>query len=139
MTDDETDRDAPATRRAFSEAERELRAREPIFHRPELGTTRRDFEAMTDPEFWEVGASGRCYDRAFVLDTLEQRHAQPVDERWEVSDFRCREIAVGHYLVTYVLVQDGRRVTRRATLWRHGDAGWTILYHQGTLVEGDPT
>ena len=48
----------------------ELVRREPIFHRPELGTTRRDFEGMTAPEFWEVGASGRRYSRRYVLDTL---------------------------------------------------------------------
>jgi hypothetical protein len=35
----------------------ELIQREPIFHRPELGTTRQDFENMTVETFWEVGAS----------------------------------------------------------------------------------
>jgi len=29
----------------------------------------------------------------------------------------------------------GRRVTRRATLWRRSATGWKILYHQGTLVD----
>src|SRR5579883_2763275 len=44
----------------------ELRNREPIFHRPELGTARVDFERMTVEDFWEVGASGRCYSRNHV-------------------------------------------------------------------------
>jgi hypothetical protein len=74
----------------------ELRQREPIFHRAELGN---DFAAMTDPEFWEVGASGRRYSREFILQTLDER------------------------------------VSRRATLWRRSMSGWTILYHQGTLVD----
>jgi len=39
----------------------ELIKREPIFHRPEFGTTRADFENMTSPDFWEIGASGRRY------------------------------------------------------------------------------
>ena len=39
----------------------ELKLREPIFHHPEFGTTRRDYENMTDLQFWEVGASGRRY------------------------------------------------------------------------------
>jgi len=34
----------------------ELMAREPLFHRKELGTSRMDFQAMTAPDFWEVGA-----------------------------------------------------------------------------------
>ncbi len=41
----------------------ELVRREPIFHRPEFGTTRADFERMTMPDFWEVGAYGRRYSR----------------------------------------------------------------------------
>ena len=44
----------------------ELIQREPIFHRPEFGTTRADFEKMMAEDFWEVGASGQIYSRAFV-------------------------------------------------------------------------
>jgi hypothetical protein len=55
----------------------ELSRREPVFHRPELGTTRADFEKMTAEDFWEVGASGRCYSRADVLDALDKRYATP--------------------------------------------------------------
>ena len=35
----------------------ELIKREPIFHRPEFGATRKDYEKMTEETFWEVGAS----------------------------------------------------------------------------------
>ena len=112
----------------------QLMAREPIFHRPELGTSRRDFAAMLDAEFWEVGASGRVYAREFVLDTLAQRHTSPVIEQFTVSDFACRRVAVDVYLVTYQLEQEGGRLSRRATLWRRAADGWKILYHQGTLI-----
>ena len=40
----------------------ELMAREPLFHRKELGISRMDFQAMTAPDFWEVGALGKVYD-----------------------------------------------------------------------------
>ena len=111
----------------------QLREREPIFHRPEFGTTRADFEAMTEPDFWEVGASGRRYSREYVLDVLEERYRQPLDDDWQSSDFHCREIAADNYLLTYTL-QQGPRLTRRATLWRHTAQGWKIVYHQGTLA-----
>lgn len=110
-----------------------LRAREPIFHRPEFGTTRADFESMMAPEFWEVGASGRIYSRSFVLDTLEARHATPVDEDFSVTDFACREIGANLYLATYRLDQAGR-LSRRATIWRYDGSAWQIVYHQGTLI-----
>lgn len=112
----------------------ELKQREPIFHHPEFGTTRRDYENMTDTEFWEVGASGRRYSREFVLETLENRLPDPDESKWLTRDFQCREIAADNYLITYTLIQ-GPRITRRATLWRRTAAGWKVLYHQGTLVE----
>jgi hypothetical protein len=112
----------------------ELIEREPIFHRPEYGTTRSAFEHMTEPEFWEVGASGRRYSREYVLDTLEKRHEAPHNDPWETSDFHCLEIAPENYLLTYTLVQPGR-ITRRATIWRRHGTEWKILYHQGTVVE----
>jgi hypothetical protein len=111
----------------------QLREREPIFHHPEFGITRADFEAMIEPDFWEVGASGRRYSRQYVLDVLEERYRQPFEDDWQTSDFHCREIAADNYLLTYTL-QQGPRITRRATLWRHTAQGWKIVYHQGTLV-----
>jgi hypothetical protein len=110
-----------------------LKQREPIFHRPEFGTTRQDFETMTVEDFWEVGASGHRYSRAYVLDVLEERFQHPTHDEWETSDFHCREIAADNFLLTYTLKQ-GERLTRRATLWRHTAQGWKIVYHQGTVV-----
>ena len=115
---------------------KELQAHEPIFHRPELGTTRAALEQMMDAGFWEVGASGRCYSRDYVLETLLERHSAPQEDVWETSGFRCAELGPHTYLVTYTLVQNGARVTRRATIWRRARDGWRVLYHQGTIVEG---
>lgn len=115
------------------EVMRELMQREPLFHRPEFGTTRKDLEKMIAPGFWEVGASGRRYSRQFVLDVLEERYEKPTEAVWEIGDFQCLEIATDNYLITYTLIQ-GERVTRRSTIWRRSAEGWQILFHQGTVV-----
>jgi hypothetical protein len=114
----------------------ELSAREPIFHCPEFGTSRADFERMTAQDFWETGASGRRYAREFVLDELEQRFATPHDDVWETRDFYCRKLGEDTYLLTYTLLQGGKRLTRRATIWQRAVDGWKIVYHQGTVVQG---
>ncbi len=118
----------------------ELRSREPVFHRPEFGTTRADFEGMTGEDFWEVGASGRRYSRGHVLDVLQDRHQVAghleLEDTWEATDFACRELGSDTYLLTYTLAQ-GQRQTRRATVWRRSAEGWKILFHQGTVVEDD--
>ena len=111
----------------------ELRRREPIFHRPEFGTTRAELEAMVDGDFWEVGASGRRYTRKYTLEVLEKRVRSPDEELWETTDFRCQELAAELYLLTYTLRQ-GERVTRRSTIWRRSTEGWKVVFHQGTIV-----
>jgi hypothetical protein len=124
-----------ATDRGLAVILDELSRREPIFHHPEFGVTRADFEAMTSEDFWEVGASGRRYSRAFVLDELERRQARPRRDVWEASDFHCRRLAPEVYLLTYTLVQDNSRKTRRSTIWQWTVGGWKILFHQGTIVQ----
>lgn len=124
----------PITDAKLMDVLKELIQREPIFHRPEFGTSRADFERMMDATFWEVGASGRRYSREYVLDELEKRHANPAEDDWQTRDFYCMEIAVANYLLTYTLIQ-GTRVTRRSTIWRRTAEDWKIVYHQGTVVE----
>jgi hypothetical protein len=113
----------------------ELIAREPIFHRPEFGTTRADFERMTFDDFWETGASGRRYSREFVLAELQRRFSAAHEDNWEAKDFFCRELAGDVYLLTYTLLQNHQRLTRRATIWQRTPDGWKIVYHQGTIVQ----
>jgi hypothetical protein len=115
----------------------ELVRREPIFHRPEFGSTRADFERQTAPDYWEIGASGRRYSRDDVWRVLARRHAAGEvnwpEEGWAASDFQVRELAADTYLLTYTLRQP-TRLTRRSTIWQRREAGWTILFHQGTIV-----
>ena len=115
----------------------DLRRREPIFHTPDFGTTLADFERVTAPEYWEVGASGRRYSRDFILRVLEQN--PPIDAAsagWQCSDFGLRRLGAETYLLTYTLRQ-ADRLSRRATVWQSSSEGWRILYHQGTLVSSE--
>jgi hypothetical protein len=114
----------------------ELAAREPIFHRTVDGTTRADWQAMTASDFWEVGASGMVYSRADVLASLDRRYADPAYDPMEglvVDDFRVRQLEGRTWLATYRLYQ-GKRATRRASIWRHDGRRWVLLYHQGTVI-----
>ena len=123
------------TARELLEVQQQLVDREPIFHRPEFGRTRADFEAMMAEDFWEIGASGKRYDREAVLRVLDERAKQAeADDSWRTEDFYCQQISSDTYLLTYTLHQ-GTRKTRRATLWRRAKHAWVIVYHQGTIVE----
>jgi hypothetical protein len=115
----------------------ELRRREPIFHTPEFGSTRADFEKATAPEYWETSASGRRYGREFILRALEQN--PPIDAvaaGWQCYDHAIRRLGPDIYLLTYTLRQV-ERLTRRATIWQTTATGWRVLYHQGTVVTAE--
>lgn len=69
------------------------------------------------------------------METLcDSYNNQDYQDILEVSDFKITKIATDNYLLTYVLIQDKKRATRRATLWRKVDSNWKILYHQGTVI-----
>ena len=123
---------------ALTDVLQELTRREPIFHRPEWGTTRADFEHITVTDFWEVGASGRRYSRSYVLDELEQRYQvrgeDPSPYSLQASGFHCRRLSSDMYLLTYTLLQDQRK-TRRTTIWQQTAEGWKTVFHQGTVVQ----
>ena len=116
----------------------ELKAREPIFHHPDkFGKTRKDIENQMCDEFWEVGASGNVYTREEVIQTLLERYQDKnYQDIWQTSDFELIQIAPDNYLLTYNLIQNKTRRTRRSTVWRKINGQWKILYHQGTVIGG---
>ena len=132
--------DAPAEWKVLEEHKilDELKSREPIFHHPEkFGKTKEDIANQMCDEFWEVGASGNVYTKQDVIETLLERYNDPsYQDIWEAKDFALTKIAPDNYLLTYILIQDKTRVTRRSTLWRRINGDWKILYHQGTVIDG---
>jgi hypothetical protein len=114
----------------------QLRALEPLGHRTPPGSTRAHFEDLLGHGFWEVGASGRVYDRVWCLDELADRYADPAYDPllgMTVDQFEARPLSDNVWLATYRLFEDERE-TRRLTVWRLAGERWVALYHQGTLV-----
>lgn len=113
----------------------ELSQLEPIFHWPPEAMTLESLERMTTADFWEVGASGRRYARDFVFKVLEERRTAPQGIEWKITDLYCRKLSGEVYLLTYTLLQDNARLTRRSTIWEKSCEGWKIVFHQGTIVQ----
>ncbi len=84
-------------------------------------------EALLDPEFTEIGQSGRLWTRDDILADLPT--APGFDGARTVTDVTLLEVAPGVALLTYRIAETG---TRRSSLWRLGEAGWRLVFHQGT-------
>ncbi|MFD6513278.1 hypothetical protein [Rhodococcus sp. NPDC060176] len=117
----------------------ELMEFEPLFHRTRVAMSRDEFDAVVDPEFREIGASGARYTRDYVQSVVETRRLRgevndAAELVWKVDRPALDRIAPDLYLVTYRLAQ-ADRVTERSSIWRFTENRWTVMFHQGTVVE----
>ena len=86
---------------------------------------------LLDPEFFEVGRSGRRWNRTEILKML-QREQREEGERVRARDMVGRSLAPGIVHLTFVTEVGGLRALR-TSIWRQGpDGTWRIYYHQGT-------
>ena len=123
-----TDGEQEAVRAAI---EGELRLMDPAVRSFRSETLR-----LLDPEFVEVGASGRRYTyEEMVAELAEHPGSAEGGPVYEPSDIVGVLLAPGLVHLTYETRFEGRRA-RRSSLWRRRDeeTGWRMYYHQGTPV-----
>lgn len=109
---------------------------------PAVRTSRALAARLLDPEFVEVGASGRRWTYEEMLAALPDLDGGSGSgegdgdrPRFEPSRMVGVVLAPGVVHLTYETVFDGRRA-RRSSLWRRqdGETGWRMYYHQATPV-----
>ncbi|MGW2830373.1 nuclear transport factor 2 family protein [Streptomyces sp. NPDC001286] len=94
---------------------------------------------LLDPDFVEVGASGRRWTYEEMLAALpEMDGASESGPRYEPSEITGVLLAPGLVHLTYETTLDGNRA-RRSSLWRRRNAAgtWRMYYHQATPVPPD--
>ena len=89
---------------------------------PEVRGSAEQLEELLDPDFEEIGKSGRLWTRgemiaALVADTDPEQHSI------NFSDMSGRTVGTGFVLLTYVTQVEGQRA-RRGSLWRQSMKGW---------------
>ncbi|MEV0096619.1 DUF4440 domain-containing protein [Streptomyces sp. NPDC050738] len=106
---------------------------------PGVRTSRAQAAQLLDPDFVEVGASGRRWTYAEMLAALPEMQGGAEDgPRYEASGMAGVLLAPGLVHLTYETAFGDERA-RRSSIWRraHEGADWRLLYHQGTPVRGD--
>jgi hypothetical protein len=86
--------------------------------------------ATISPDFFEIGQSGRRWNRAEIVAALI---ADPGGST-HASEITGRALAEGLVLVEYVTTEPEHSV-RRTSLWARSSGDWQILFHQGTRVQ----
>lgn len=96
-------------------------------------STRRDGARLNEllhPEFVEVGASGRRWTRAEMVEALV---ADPASGEVEVDDVVASVVSDDVVLVTSTSCR-GTASSHRASLWVRRGGSWAVRHHQGTPV-----
>jgi hypothetical protein len=108
----------------------EVIAKERESLRPEVRASAEALDRLLDPDFREIGASGRLWTRAATIEAVPTwPQAVPIPD----EDMEGRRLADDLILLTYVSDNSGRRA-RRSSLWRRSGGSWRMLFHQGTLL-----
>ncbi|WP_086832453.1 DUF4440 domain-containing protein [Streptomyces sp. NRRL B-24572] len=103
---------------------------------PAVRSSRALSDRLLDPEFVEVGASGRRWDRESMLSSLAvMQGAADEGPQYVPTEMTGTVLAPGIVHLTFETVLDGRRA-RRSSIWRKLDdaSGWRMYYHQATPV-----
>ncbi|WP_073951405.1 nuclear transport factor 2 family protein [Streptomyces kebangsaanensis] len=90
---------------------------------------------LLDPEFTEIGASGRRWDAESILTVTSAGTVSP-EAPIEASRMSGEVLAPGIVHLTYFTVHQGYRAWR-SSLWRLTETGWRMYFHQGTPAADD--
>ncbi|GAB59425.1 nuclear transport factor 2 family protein [Rheinheimera nanhaiensis] len=87
-------------------------------------------------DFYEIGASGRCFGKADVLQRLPTETPPVISQQ----DFDCRVLADGLAQLTYrATIQraenDAIAYSVRSSLCRFDGKNWQMIFHQGTACK----
>ncbi|MCF6470586.1 nuclear transport factor 2 family protein [Nonomuraea sp. MG754425] len=100
---------------------------------PEVRASPALVRELLDPEFTEIGASGRRWDAESILTVTSAGSVSP-ESPVKVSEMSGVVLAPGIVHLTYFADNQGRRAWR-SSLWRLTETGWRVCFHQGTLSD----
>ncbi|WP_333674697.1 GNAT family N-acetyltransferase [Glutamicibacter sp.] len=90
-----------------------------------------ELKRLLHEDFEEVGASGRSYNRAQII---EQLMAEPVEESPTLQLFEPRIWQLSETLVLLRWKTGADIPSQRTSIWVRSAHGWQLLFHQGTKL-----
>ena len=95
-------------------------------------------DELLSGEFIEFGSSGRTFDKEQTMRALQG----DAEERFEIAEFRVRELATGVVLAMYRVTRgknlpDDPKSSLRSSIWIRERDKWQMLFHQGPRTRSE--
>jgi len=108
----------------------ELQGLEEGMWRSETRGDREWMDTHLASDLFELGLSGRRYDRGEVLDA----QVADIDAVLSLRDFRCTNLGDSHVPATCQIECYGGRANR-SSIWHRMGTGWVMDFHQDTPTD----
>jgi len=105
-----------------------IQALEELLLRPEVRADSARVSGLLANDFFEIGASGRTFDKAATLQSLSNETEDK--STWTVVDFQLVPLSDNLVQTRYSILESR---TLRTSIWRKERDGWVIFFHQGTI------
>ena len=116
----------------------EIRLLEEALHRREVRNSREAVENLLGESFVEIGASGKAYSRAEMVELLVSETDDTNDTKLQATGYSLTSISADAVLLTYRtcrVVSDGsERHVLRSSIWAQRGGRWQLVFHQGTIA-----
>ncbi len=100
---------------------------------PQVRASAEELDRLLHPDFCEIGASGRRWDRSETIAALTGEKPRAGDAPATAAEISGIRLADDVVHVTYLSRRD-QRAARRSSIWLRTGTGWRVFYHQGTQV-----
>ena len=119
--------------------ESELLALEEALLDPEVRRSPERMGALIADEFVEFASSGVAYDKARILEVLQDEALADDPVTRSLAHFEAVSLGDGVALTRYRLLRqrstrDAPTQSLRSSIWRRRDGRWQVAFHQGTFV-----
>lgn len=114
--------------------ERHLESLERRLLDPETRRSPAEVSPLLSDDFLEIAANGQVYDKAQIIEVLQNTPTPHTD----LSDFKSKLLSPDIALVTFLYTR-GATTERpaaksiRSSIWKNTEGAWKMVFHQGTL------
>lgn len=97
-------------------------------HQPEIRSDVKALEALLHPDFFEIGVSGRHWNRSECISALLQESGEGVVS----ENYAWTKLRENLVRLTYIS-KSANQIAFRCSIWIQSGGNWQLRYHQGQM------